>query len=82
MKRNKVTKEEREKTALETRVSKLSTPDLVKWADQALFGIGRNLTDWGRDPVYHYIDEAQLGANALLVVMNELCSRAENSRNF
>jgi hypothetical protein len=69
-------KEEREKTKLEERVSKLPTVDLVGWADQALYGIGRNLSGYQRDPsAKELFEEARMGAEALLVVLNEIKSR-------
>lgn len=69
-------KEERKKSRLETRVAKLSTPDLVAWAEQALYGIGRSLSSWQRSPEQEEMfEEARMGAEALHVVMEELKAR-------
>lgn len=70
-------KEEREKTKLEQRVSKLSTPDLVSWSEQALYGIGRSLSIWQRSPESkEFLEEARMGAEALHVVLEEIKARA------
>jgi len=74
--------EVKEKSRIEKRVSVIDTPDLIKWADQALFGIGRGLTDWGRTDEYLALEEAKIGAESLLAVLEELARRSENKRNF
>jgi len=69
-------KAEREKSKVEKRVAKLPTPDLVSWAEQALYGIGRSLSSWQRAPEQHeWLEEARMGAEALNAVMAEISSR-------
>jgi len=79
MRRKKI---EHEQTKLEKRVASLSNEELTKWVDQAMFAIGRNLSDWTKTSEYLYVEEAQLGSEALLAVVNELKKRSGNSRNF
>lgn len=69
-------KEERERTKLEIRVSKLPTADLVQWAEQALYGIGRSLSTYQRSTENEeFLDEAVMGAEALHVVLKEVAAR-------
>lgn len=79
MRRKKI---EQEQSKLEKRVASLSTEELVKWTDQAMFAIGRNLSDWSKTSEHIYAEEAQLGSEALLAVVNELKKRSEATRNF
>jgi len=79
MRRKKI---EQEQTKLEKRVASLSNEELTKWVDQAMFAIGRNIADWSKTSEYLYVEEAQLGSEALLAVVNELKKRSEGSRNF
>jgi hypothetical protein len=60
------------------RVSKIGTSELVLWAENALFAIGKNLTQWSRsqDPVL--LEEAHIGAEALLAITTELKNRERN----
>lgn len=57
------------------RVSKLPTPDLVSWADQALYTTGRNMTASLRDGGTEALDEALTGAQVLLAIAEELRRR-------
>lgn len=75
MKRNKHTKNEKEKTKLELRVSKMATQDLTQWVDQALYSIGKNLTQWTKTQDNAFLQESHMGADALLAVINELNRR-------
>lgn len=75
LKRNKHTKDEKEKTKLESRVSKMATQDLTQWVDQALYSIGKNLTQWSRTQDNAFLKESHMGADALLAVINELNRR-------
>lgn len=63
------------KTKLEARVEKIPTPDLLQWAEQALFGIGRSLSDWQRGNSREALVEAEQGSEALHAVMRELRKR-------
>jgi len=80
--RRKSNKIEQEKTQVEKRVANLPTEDLTKWAEQALYGIGRNMSDWVKSSETLYIEEAKLGAEALLAVMSELKNRSESPRGL
>jgi len=75
-------KTEVEKTKLQLRIAKIDTPELVNWADQALFGIGRNISDWNKNSEFVYLGEAKQGAEALLAVIDELIERNNSTRNF
>jgi hypothetical protein len=57
------------------RVAKISTPELVRWAENALFVIGKNLTHWERDRAEELLEEAHMGAEALLAITTELKRR-------
>ena len=65
-------------TALQKRVASISTPDLVSWAENALFVIGKELTGYLRTKEAGLLDEADLGAEALYVITQELKNRAKH----
>lgn len=68
---------ERPVSKAERRVKALATHDLVPWADQCLYTIGRSLNDWSRDAArLELLSEAQEGMDALQVIMAELQQRA------
>jgi hypothetical protein len=69
-------KKNQQKSKIEQRVEKLSTPDLVQWAEHALYSIGRNLTDYIRSNDKNVLEETVLGAEAMLAVMQELKNRS------
>lgn len=73
---------EKEKTALQKRIESITTPELIRWADNAMFGIGRNLTDWDRSSEFIYLEEARVAAEALLDVIREVEDRHKGSRNL
>lgn len=62
-------------TKLQKRVEKIGTTDLVLWAENALFAIGKNLTHWSREHDAALLEEAHLGAEALLAITAELKKR-------
>ena len=65
-------------TKIQKRVASISTSDLTLWAENALFVIGKEITHHQR---HHNIDallEAELGAEALLAITQELIKRANN----
>jgi hypothetical protein len=66
---------EPEMTKLEKRVSRIATPDLSAWGEQAMFEIGRSLASWQRGGEKYYLDEATQGAEALYAVFKELQRR-------
>lgn len=57
------------------RVEKLSTSDLIAWADQALYTTGRYLTAHIKDSDPALMDEARTGAQVLLAIADELKRR-------
>jgi hypothetical protein len=58
------------------RVEKIGTTDLVIWAENALFVLGKNLTHWEKDRTPELLEEAHMGAEALLAITNELKRRS------
>ena len=67
-----------EKTKIQKRVEKLSTQELMGWADQAIFGVGRAMSDWQRFKSKDSLDEAIMGAEALHEVLKILKERVRN----
>jgi len=65
-------------TKLQKRVSQISTPELVTWAENSLFVIGKEVTGWMRTKEATLLDEADLGAEALYAITQELKKRAKN----
>lgn len=63
-------------TKMEKRVANIATPDLVMWAENALYVIGKEVTHWMRDKNDNSLDEAALGAEALTAIINELKKRS------
>lgn len=65
-------------TKLEKRVASLSTTDLVSWSENALYTIGKSLTHWARGNDQDLLEEAHMGAEALLAITTELKKRNLN----
>lgn len=57
------------------RASRIATPDLVSWADQALFGLGHSVDTFRRSGDVASLTEALDGAVALRAVLEELVRR-------
>lgn len=66
---------DRADSRISKRLSRLAEPDLVAWADQAIYSTGRYLTAYQRERVPQYLDEARSGAEALLAVIEEIRRR-------
>ncbi len=62
-------------TKLQKRVAKIGTSELIMWAENSLFVIGKNLTHWGKEQNDFLLDEAHTGAQALLAITEELKKR-------
>jgi hypothetical protein len=62
---------------MEKRVASIGTSDLIMWAENALFVIGKEITHHQRNRSIDSLYEAKLGAEALLTITNELIKRAE-----
>ena len=63
-------------TKLQRRVSGIGTSDLVLWAENALYVIGKEITHYQRDKSEYALEEALLGAEALTAIIKELQNRA------
>ena len=63
------------RSAAERRAARIATPDLSMWAEQALTSIGRTVRDWHGDDATFALQEAEMGAEALLAVIRELRRR-------
>jgi hypothetical protein len=59
------------------RVANISTPDLIMWAENALFVIGKEITHHQRNKDADVLYEAEMGAEALLAITRELRKRLE-----
>jgi hypothetical protein len=65
-------------TKIQKRVSKISTPDLIAWSENALFVIGKELTAYQRSFNKDLLEEADMGAEALYAITQELKKRSKN----
>lgn len=72
-------KQERQKTRVERRVESLPTSELLQWAEQALYPIGRNLSSWQKTNEEVYLDEARLNAEVIYVIVDTI-SKRQNAR--
>ncbi len=68
-------KKEREKTRIEKRVESLPSGELIPWVEQALYGIGRNLSAWQKSQNEASLEEARMGAEVLHTIMESLSKR-------
>jgi hypothetical protein len=64
-------------TKIQKRVAGIGTNDLVMWAENALFVIGKELTHHQRDKNIEALYEMELAAEALLAITQELKKRAD-----
>jgi hypothetical protein len=62
-------------TKIQKRVSKLPTPELISWAENALFVIGKEVTTWMRTNEKHLLNDAEMGAEVLNEIIKELKRR-------
>lgn len=62
------------------RVAKISTEDLLMWADNAASGMQRQLDDFRRAPAEDHLGEIKLAALSMDVVADELASRLKQAR--
>jgi hypothetical protein len=62
---------------IEARIAHLPTHELTPWAEQCLYGIGRCLSEYTKDPVLRqdFLDEAVASAEVLVRLITELRSR-------
>jgi hypothetical protein len=62
-------------TKIQKRISNLATPELVSWAENALYIIGKEITGWQRSSNKELLMDSELGAEALLEIIKELKRR-------
>lgn len=65
-------------TKLQKRVASISTSDLVAWTENSLFVIGKEITHYQKNKNIDALYEMELGAEALLAIVQELKKRAKN----
>jgi len=65
-------------TKIQKRVAGISTPDLVMWAENALFVVGKDITAYLRTRNEESLQEADLGAEALYAITQELKRRSQH----
>ncbi len=59
-------------------MASIPTPELVTWAENALFVIGKEVTGWLRTRDVALLEEADLGAEALYAITQELKRRVNS----
>jgi hypothetical protein len=70
--KSKLTKE---LTKVKRRVAGLPNAELLGWADQIIYSVGRNLSAWQKSQNQSSLDEALLGAEALHSILETLNER-------
>ena len=70
---------ERVKSRIEKRASRLPTDELLGWSENAVYSTSRNLSAWQRDPQAAYLEEARLGAEALMAIIKTIHERTTHS---
>lgn len=62
---------------VEARLSRVPTHELTPWAEQCLYAIGRNLSEYTKDPALRqdHLDEAVVTAEVLVKIVTELRER-------
>jgi len=60
---------------LANRVSKIATPDLITWVDQAMSETNRCISNYQRSGETHSIEEMLIGAEAINALVSELHRR-------
>lgn len=61
------------------RLSRMSTPDILNWCDQAGSGVAKGLDDYRRLSMAQSLDEARMGLEVLLDAVDELLSRVSDA---
>ena len=62
---------------MQKRVSGIGTSDLILWAENALYVIGKEITHHQRNRNIDSLHEARMGAEALLAITDELIKRSD-----
>lgn len=73
----RLSQEDKELERARVRARKVPTGDLLLWADQAVFGIGRHLSEYSRHGGEEDLEEARIAATALKAVLDDLSARAD-----
>lgn len=60
---------------ISSRLSRMSTQDLIGWSDSALFTAGSGLTQWSRDGDERHLLDVEQAAEVLLETARELIQR-------
>ena len=68
-------KKERELSRIEKRVSMLPAGDLIAWAEQSMYTIGRSLAQWQRHDSAAALEEARIHAEVLHTITETLTRR-------
>ena len=63
-------------TKIQKRISSLGTTELVTWAENALFVIGKEITGWQRSKNVEVLLDSEIGAETLLEIVKELKRRS------
>lgn len=66
-----------QQSKLEKRIAGIGTSDLIMWAENALYVIGKNITHHQRTQGFEALFEAEEGAEALVAIVRELKKRAQ-----
>jgi hypothetical protein len=74
------TREERPKSKIERRASSLPTSELIGWSESSVYAVSRNLSLWQRNQDPFYLEEAKIGAEALMAITTTLHERTKNER--
>lgn len=69
--------EDAPKTAIERRVARMSTTELMNWSDHAVSSLGRDLNDWRRGGPQDHLAEAEIAAESLLAMIREVRTRVD-----
>lgn len=73
-------REERAKSKVEKRAASLPTSELVGWSESSVYSVSRNLSVWQRNQDPFYLEEAKIGAEALMAIINTLYERTKHER--
>lgn len=65
---------------IKNRVAKMTTDDLMSWADTATYGMQRQLDDFRRSPAEDHLAEIKLAALSMDAVADELGVRLRQGK--
>jgi hypothetical protein len=64
-------------TKVEKRVSRISTPELIIWMEQATISVGKHIAHWQRDQSSDDLNEVVMAAEVFHAIAKELKRREE-----